>query len=165
MRKYKECYLKCKSQKLDFVFFDAECFDNDGNSILDFDYKRTHKYSDATYSGIEILDLQFKSEGYRSSACLYLVRKDYLRKENLFFPPRIVHEDELFTFFLYLGAEKVGLINKSFFHRRVRPNSIMTSSFSERNVSGYLTVAQNLNSFIQFKASSKEKMLAIKHWQ
>lgn len=138
------CYLKCESQNLDFVFFDADCFTDSMEKDYTFNYQRTDKYEDKVYSGIEILRKQLEDNGYRSSACLSFIKREYLKKENLFFYPQTLHEDELFTFLLYLKARRVSLLKKTYFHRRVRANSIMTSSFSIRNVMGYLTVCREL---------------------
>ncbi|MBQ2857747.1 MAG: glycosyltransferase [Bacteroidaceae bacterium] len=154
------CYLKCKSQNLDFVFFDADCFTDSMEKDYTFNYQRTDKYEDKVYSGIEILRKQLEDNGYRSSACLSFIKKEYLKKENLFFYPQTLHEDELFTFLLYLKARRVSLLKKTFFHRRVRANSIMTSSFSIRNVMGYLTVCRELYKESQiYNNKKKEKAL------
>ena len=154
------CYLKCESQNLDFVFFDADCFTDSMEKDYTFNYQRTDKYEDKVYSGIEILRKQLEDNGYRSSACLSFIKKEYLKKENLFFYPQTLHEDELFTFLLYLKARRVSLLKKTFFHRRVRANSIMTSSFSIRNVMGYLTVCRELYKESQiYNNKKKEKAL------
>ena len=159
-----ECYLKSKLQNLDFIFFDAVWFTDDNNIVeFTFNYERTNKYKDKTYVGIDILDKQLKTKGYRSSACLSFINREFLLKENLFFYPKILHEDELFTFLLYLKAKKVGFINKSFFHRRVRSSSIMTNSYSIKNVNGYLSVIQELFKYYKFNPNKFEKTLLLNH--
>ena len=159
-----ECYIKSKLQNLDFLFFDAICFTDD-NSVIDlsFNYERTNKYEDKVYIGINILEEQLKTKGYRSSACLSFIKRDFLLKENLFFYPKILHEDELFTFLLYLKAKNVGLINEKYFHRRVRLNSIMTNSYSIKNVNGYLSVLQELFKYYKFNFNEVEKRLLLNH--
>lgn len=154
------CYQKCQSEDLDFLFFDADCFTDSLEKDHTFDYYRTSKYDDKTFSGIEILKKQLETQGYRSSACLSFIKKEYLKKENLFFYPQIVHEDELFTFLLYLKAKRVGLLKRTFFHRRVRVNSIMTSSFGMRNAMGYLTVCRELKKYSsQYQTNKRESDL------
>ena len=54
------CYLKCESQNLDFVFFDADCFTDSMEKDYTFNYQRTDKYEDKVYSGIEILRKQLE---------------------------------------------------------------------------------------------------------
>lgn len=156
------CYQKCQSEDLDFLFFDADCFRDSLEKDHTFDYYRTSKYDDKTFSGIEILKKQIETQGYRSSACLSFIKKEYLKKENLFFYPQIVHEDELFTFLLYLKAKRVGLLKRTFFHRRVRVNSIMTSSFDMRNAMGYITVCRELKSLYQQSALLYTEKILIK---
>src|SRR5699024_8020973 len=68
----------------------------------------------------------------------------FLKKIKLAFYPGIIHEDELFTFQLYAYAERIGLIAQSYFKRRVRGNSTMTSKFSTLNIDGYYRVAMEL---------------------
>lgn len=156
----KKCYQKCQLQNLDFLFFDADCFtDNHEKSNISY-YQRTNKYENKTFSGLEILDIQQKTNGYCSSACLSFIKKEYLKKNNLFFYPQILHEDELFTYLLYLKAERVGLIPRTFFHRRIRENSIMTRTFGFRNAMGYITVCRELNKLQrEYTTSTKEKEL------
>jgi hypothetical protein len=48
---------------------------------------------------------------------------------------------------LYMLAKRVESISKDYYHRRLRPESIMTSSFSMKNVDGYLTVFNELTKF------------------
>ena len=155
-----KCYQKCQLQNLDFLFFDADCFtDTHEKSNISY-YQRTYKYENKTYSGLEILDKQQKTNGYCSSACLSFIKREYLKTNNLFFYPQILHEDELFTFLLYLKAERVGLIPQTFFHRRIRENSIMTRSFGLRNAMGYITVCRELYKLQrEYTTSAQEKRL------
>ena len=153
-----ECYHKCQSQELDFLFFDADVFSDDNISIGTTTYNRTDKFIDKTYTGIELLKQQFANDSYSASVCLTFIKKKYLDSINLYFYPRIIHEDELFALLLYLKAKKIGLINKIYFHRRVRPNSTMTTTFSTKNVIGYLTVCRELKHILsQYDISSNEK--------
>lgn len=138
------CYHKCKQNQLDFIFFDADVFTDDEISTSNFNYIRSDKYEDITYSGINILEKQLSSGGYRSSSCLNFINRKFLNDIQLYFYPKIVHEDELFTFILYLRARRVGLYKKTFFHRRIRKDSIMTTTFGDKNIIGYLTVCREL---------------------
>ena len=139
-----ECYNKCKSQQLDFLFFDADVFSDENISLGTTTYNRTSKFIDQVYNGSDLLTQQMASDSYSASVCLTFISKKYLDSINLFFYPRIIHEDELFALILYLKAKRIGLINKVYFHRRVRPNSTMTTTFGSKNVIGYLTVCKEL---------------------
>lgn len=149
------CYNKCKLNNLDFIFFDADVFTDDEISTSNFNYIRSDKYEDITYSGINILEKQLSSGGYRSSSCLNFINRDYLNDIQLFFYPKILHEDELFTFILYLKARRVGLYKRVFFHRRIRKDSIMTSTYGDQRTLGYLTVCRELHHYLQQYGNSK----------
>lgn len=138
-----ECYEKCKAHDLDFVFFDADVF---GESVgtLNLNYHRTHLINAETCTGISMLEHFFEVGGYQPSACLSFIRSSFLKRIGLSFYPGIIHEDELFTFLLYLNAYRVGYINKACFKRRLRPNSIMVNKFSPKSIEGYITVISEL---------------------
>ncbi len=140
------CYEKCRTEALDFVFFDADTFGVD-NPGAQFDYHRAGAVEDKVYPGEELLETLIGLRKYKASACLSFIRTDFLRRQGLLFYPGILHEDELFTAILYLSAERVGRIDRAFFKRRFRENSIMTTAYGSRNVKGYLTVARELRRF------------------
>lgn len=140
-----KCYQKCKNDDLDLVFFDAEIFGALlAKNGLPRDYTRAHLIGDAVYSGCEVLQKLLEIRGYSASPCLYLIKYAYLKRIKLSFYPGIIHEDELFTFKLFLCASRIGLINRPYFKRRIRNNSTMTTDFSRQNIHGYYTVVQEL---------------------
>lgn len=144
------CYQKCEAEQLDFVFFDAENFcEETMENIPGMTYSHTKELEDKIYEGRNVLDIQIKKYQFTPSACLNFIRRSFLQKHMLKFYPHILHEDQLFTSLLYLQAQNVGLIKRNFFHRRMRPNSIMTSRFAWKNISSYLTVVHELNKFGQ----------------
>jgi hypothetical protein len=146
-----ECYDKCRSEDLDFVFFDADVF---GKAVanLNLNYYRTHLIEAEVESGISRLEFFFAHGGYYSSPCLHFIRRSYLEKTKLSFYPNILHEDELFTFLLYVDAERVGFLGRAYFKRRLRDNSIMVSEFSRKNLDGYLTVLHELMEFKKIRS-------------
>ncbi len=139
------CYRKCEEEQLDFVFFDAETL-VDGNieNAPALSYKHTHKLEDKVYTGLEAFHIQLRNNEFTPSPCLSFIRRSFLQEYHIRFYPGIIHEDQLFTVTLYLQAGRVGRIPHSFFHRRIRENSIMTRRFSFKNVEGYLTVTQEI---------------------
>lgn len=141
------CYEKCEKKTLDMLFFDAEAFGADTAFCPWFDYHRAAAYEDRVYRGRKLLGAMLGRQKYIASACLYLIRRDFLSTYGLAFYPRIFHEDELFTTQVFLCAERVGRIDRAFFKRRLRPDSIMGRRFSERNLAGYMTVFAELTRF------------------
>ncbi|MGH2645432.1 MAG: glycosyltransferase [Chitinophagaceae bacterium] len=149
------CYDICNERNLDFSFFDAEVFGKTQNNFK-VDYLRHHLIKEDIYSGPELLKTLLNSGTYRASPCLNFIRSSYLKKIGLSFYPGIIHEDELFTFFLYINAERVSFINKPFFKRRLRDNSTMSTNFSRKNLNGYFIVS---NELIKVKYQLPDKRL------
>lgn len=144
------CVDLCDRDNLDFAYFNAVSFhDNDG-SVIDgiqwLDYHRT--FGDhSIMTGAETLLRMVKAGKYHSSACMSMYRRTFLTKNCIRFREGIIHEDELFSAIVYFNAEKVEGIDREFYHRRVRNESIMTRTFSKRNVDGYLTVTHDMRRF------------------
>lgn len=137
-----ECYQKSKSCNLDFLIFDAEVFG--APNRLNLKYKRGHLIEDNVYNGRILLEIILNARAWTASACLSFIDLSFLKRTGLTFYPKILHEDELFTFYLFLSAHRIGRINKAFFKRRLRPDSIMGNKLSRADITGYFTVAREI---------------------
>lgn len=153
------CYERCQSDRLDFVFFDAESFGAAASDAAWFDYRRAKYFGTEVCDGTALLRRMLALHCYRASACLSFIRTAYLRGLGLRFYPGILHEDELFTPQLYLGASRAGGIERSFFKRRVHGNSIMGRGFSRRNLEGYTTVLRELNRFAAQRDACQRQLI------
>lgn len=142
-----QCYQKCISEQLDFVFFDAESFCEEDTLLRNYQYQRNLQIEDKAWNGIEQLKIQDATGNYRTSACLSFIRLSFLRKNNIQFYPHILHEDELYTALIYLKSTRVNYIKRTFFKRRIRKDSITTRRFSIKNIQGYFTVANELKNY------------------
>jgi len=140
------CYNKCVENNLDFVFFDASILQTGGQINIGLNYSRTKATNEEQiYNGQEVLNTLLSQHVYSASPCLSVIRADFLKEISLEFFPGIIHEDELFTFQLYLRAQCVMSIHRAFFIRRIRQNSTMTQMFQWKNMRGYLTVAEEIS--------------------
>ncbi len=147
-----QCYDLCRRERLDFVFFEGTTFGNDTSiGTLAVQYTPTRGLAQRTYTGCEAMNEQLAQYHYTPSVCLNFIHRSFLKAHKLSFHPGIVHEDQLFTAQLYLLAQRTGFINRPFFRRRLRADSLMTNPFAWRNVEGYLTVAQELLRFAERK--------------
>ena len=144
---------------LDFVFFDAESFGTTASDAAWFDYRRAKYFGTEVCDGTDLLRRMLALHCYRASACLSFIRTTYLRGLGLRFYPGILHEDELFTPQLYLGASRAGGIERSFFKRRVHGDSIMGRGFSRRNLEGYTTVLRELNRFAAQRDACQRQLI------
>lgn len=153
------CYAQCEADGLDFVFFDAESFGARASDAAWFDYRRAKYFGTEVYDGSDLLRRMLALHCYRASACLNFTRTSYLRGLGLRFYPRILHEDELFTPQLYLGAMRAGGIERAFFRRRVREDSIMGCGFSQRNLDGYMTVLRELKRYAAGRDACRRRIV------
>jgi len=160
------CYKKSVAENLDFLFFDGISFYHDGvMTSFSRSYERTQHLIDRVYTGKDILVELNKHNGYSSSVCLSFIRLEYLKTIDLEFYPGIWYEDLLFTIILYLSAQRVGFINHSFFQRRIRSNSIMNSSISQKSINYRLVVCNEIILQKQnFTNSESKKLLNLQVW-
>lgn len=139
------CYAKMKSGKYDFLIFDGVSF-SDGEIKAGFNatYQRTQLMTKDEYNGTELVNLLIQKKKYSCSICLCLVRRSFIDDLSLRFYPGVLYEDVLYTIQLYLSAKSVTFIPRTFFHRRVRENSTMTSKVSAKNIDYRVTVGNEL---------------------
>lgn len=142
----KLCYNLCEKGEYDFVTFDYDIYNPD-NTITDGILKcnRTNcLFPNVCYDGIESINLQLAKISYTVLVQVLFINSSFLHSIKLGFKAGIIHEDQIFTTLLYLNAKRMAYMPLKLFHRRVRPNSTMTTSFSWKNVTGYLTVTDEL---------------------
>ena len=134
-------YDQAKSMDLDELFFGAIPFcdscssENDYNKYVNY-YKRKSDYS-GVWKGTALFSSFVENDDFKPSACLQLLKRNFLEKNNITFLEGILHEDNLFTMQCLLKAEKAGFINLDLYCRRIHDNSIMTQRKGMRNVYGY----------------------------
>lgn len=90
-----------------------------------------------TCKGLELLSQLQQQSDYSHSACLQIIRRQFLIENEIKFPEGIMHEDNLFSFKVIFSAERAFCINDIYFHRRVHEASLMTTATSHKNLLGY----------------------------
>lgn len=141
-----ELYHFAEQKGLEMILFDATTMYEEGVAKQHIpSYFRSSLPSQKLFSGKEFLKILLSSGEYRASVPLYFIKRELLQRLSLKFYVGIIHEDELFTPQLLYNASKVSHINRAYYLRRVRPNSTITTPFSNRNIEGYLTVIKELN--------------------
>ncbi len=78
-------------------------------------------------TGVELFDFLQRNGSYSSCVVLLCIKKTLIDENSLYFFPHIIHEDHLFTFYLYMCARCCGIISREFYNYRIRENSIMTN--------------------------------------
>lgn len=118
---------KAEQEKADVVFFDASVFfDGCEPDPKVYQYHRSREYTSKPGRAmlLELLD----TDEYRTAVPLMLFRREYMVQHGLHFREGILHEDELFTFYVYHRNGQIAHCHEEFYARRMRPASIMTGA-------------------------------------
>ncbi len=139
------CYNKMQGNEYDFIVFDGLSFSEVGvKAGFNASYQRTRLFKQDVYSGKSIINVLIDEKSYSCSVCLCFIRKDFLLQNKLSFHPGVLYEDVLYAAKMYLSAKQVSFVPRTFFHRRVRENSTMTSKVTPLNIGYRFTVANEL---------------------
>lgn len=154
-------YQKAEAEALEQLFFDAEVFfENEeirgkNSNYIEY-YKRKNNYPE-TVSGKEMFCKLQSNWDFKPSACMQILRRDFLMKNNLHFCEDIVHEDEVFTLECITLAKRVAYINQPYYMRRVRGDSIMTTEQKKKHIYGYYYGVMLLIDFAQKHITINDK--------
>jgi len=132
-----EVLLRKASQiSYDAIYFDAESFGLK-------EYCKTSNYHRAIFepeidgiSGKSFFDETYPN-GYFASPCLCLYKKAIIDKYNIRFPEGVFYEDEYFSFVFIQSAQSVCYKRESFYKRRYREGSTVTSKSNYEKFTDY----------------------------
>ena len=139
----------CSNDDLDAVFFNARMqYDTHDlvSTNLESYFERTGPASVVT--GFEMLAQTSANGSFRSSACMYAVRRSILEEQGLRFYPGIIHEDHLFTMKLFAHLKRCRFLAEPLYVRRMRHGSTMTKMRGMRNVIGLYRVSCELERYL-----------------
>ena len=152
----KICVTSIENENADFLFFDAQSFEDSGKKFnISQNYIRKECYG--TTNGMEMLGKLFENKDFHSSVPLLFLKRNFLKKEDFNFLEGVLYEDVLFAYQIFCKAERATHVNKPIYFRRYRENSIMTSHKTIHHFRSMVTVFYELVSFsiAEFKDLSK----------
>ena len=118
-------------ENTNMVFHADYTANSQGTSIVRFTFFNTEDEEDAVSFYLKAST----SLGVQSpSVPVQLTKSTFLKDNSLSFYEEFIHEDELFVFECLLLASKAGYINKSFYYRRVRQNSVMDLQHTDKMI-------------------------------
>lgn len=125
----KNCFDNAEEYNLDILMFKLINYDEDRKKFFKTSYysmDHMDKYIDKI---LTVNDL-FNSEIFRlpNSACNKLYKKSFLIENNITFPEGLIHEDNPFYFETILNSNKFIILDKYYYNRRIRSNSITQKS-------------------------------------
>lgn len=110
----------------------------------------------------EVVLTLFKVSNYYSSPTIKIFCKKFYVREKLSFHEKIINEDEEWTPRLLLSSSKIRIYKDSFYGRRIREGSIMTSDASNhclKRIRDMVIIAMNMINY----TSSKCHNIELKH--
>lgn len=139
-------YSEAKHNELDQLFFSAKPFYDDAtdlhSNLIQY-YNRKTVYN-GVMSGRQMFIRMSKFEDFKPSACLQIIRKDFLTENNIRFINGLVYEDNPFTILCLFRAQKVKYANIKLYNRRLRADSIMLSSQGVKSAYDYFRLIKNI---------------------
>lgn len=121
----KEAYTEAKENNTDITMFQMTNYNNDTREYHENDWSNLNQLDDSFYNCVfdssRTRDFLFKLP---VSACQKIYRRKFLEDINAKFPDRIYFEDNPFFYYVWLKAERISLIKKHLYVRRVHSDSI-----------------------------------------
>ena len=135
-----QLFNKAEEEDLDGIFFDSRAVFEDEKLAKRYASYPSERYG--TYPAEPVKGAALFAEFIRQREwTCYIQRqfwkREFLIEEEIDFPVRVEHEDEVFAFKAILAAERVIYWRKPFFIRRYREESVMTSPPMPKNFYGY----------------------------
>ena len=133
-------YRKAEEEKLDGIFFDSQAvFESEAlaKRYASYPAGRRGEYPDGPVSGMVLFEKFIEQQEWTCYVQRQFWNRAFLIREGIRNPVRVEHEDEVFAFQAILAAERVRYWKKSFFIRRYRGDSVMTSPPAPKNFYGY----------------------------
>jgi len=154
-------YCESKADNLDQLFFSAVSFFKNENLESRFDaysdyYTRKYDYS-GIMTGRKLFCKMSEHAEFKPSACLQLIRREFLEQSGIYFLEGVVFEDNLFTIQCLAFSQKVRYANICLYFRRVRDDSIVTSASGLKYSYSYYRILKEIKKFINEESLYKDR--------
>lgn len=151
-------YEEAKSKDLDMLLYDAETvWEIENEESVGENYYIRENICENVLTGEEMFCKLLKKKKFLAPAWLYLIKRDFLIKTDMFFYEGILHEDELFTPIVLTKAKRVEHKNWLIYKRCVREDSITTGDNLLKRMKSLEIVIQEL---VQYSKQVKSKQCA-----
>lgn len=161
-----ELYQQAEKEELDLLCFDGRTLVEEDVETLISEQKRSYYTRKNAYpevcSGSEMFEKMINENEFRASVALQFVKREHLIRNNICFHEGIIHEDNPYSVLVMVLARRAGYVNKPYFIRRYRSNSIMTTPEQFKNVYGYFTTYCDLwKKRAEYCSFTEEQKLAV----
>ena len=140
------CYKKAKEYDLDIVKFDTKVFEDKGCKVNDFN--ESYKFIESEcIKGEDFLKKYFTTGDYNKLDISNLYKRDFIIQNNLFFCEGILDENKLYSFRLFLLANRVLYIPKKLCFKRIRDNYIKISDNCKKRLEDTEAILKEMYKF------------------
>lgn len=136
----KTLYTCAETNCAEIVYFNMEIF-YDLNT--DCNHKE-HKVEEleGMYTGKDFFCQSLKAKTLGCEAWRQFIRKDFLEQKGICFYEGILHEDNLFSFYTMMKADRLYYLKKDLYRYRQRENSIMRTKDKKRAQSMFVVLSE-----------------------
>lgn len=132
-------------EKSDLVFCEAQAINELNNNKLNGYYEYREKYlPDEAYA---IMMKMIDRKEFHVAIWMLLLDKRIITDNNLRFKEGIILEDVIIAYQFYCLAHRAAHVRQKLYNRRYRPNSVMTSTKTEKNYISAATVYREVAKF------------------
>lgn len=150
-----------EEKKLDLILFSCKTI-YDGiertNEMDNYKRDRNLKYN-KVLNGEDMMEELINNKSFLIPPYLYITKLELIKKNNIKFYEKIIHEDDLYTPRVILKSKKVEVLDNEFYVRRYRKSSTVTNEKGIKNYIGhsivfkeFIKVVQNYRNNKVFKA-------------
>jgi len=134
-------FREAENKKVDIVYFDHALFYDSSLASSTLPKTRCKDY-EGIFSGKEFFCMTMKEGDYTCVVWGQLFRRIFLQENNLTFLPGILHEDQLFSFYAAMKADRVCALKKTLYFYRQREGSIMQTKNCKRAQSMFVILCE-----------------------
>ena len=134
-------YTKAVKYKTDLINFAGTCFNDIDNKVIKNDYY-TIFYCDKNKHFLNKKEIDELYVKIPTSCCRMFYKKEFIIKNNIFFPINLRYEDNYFIKKSLLFANTMGIENKSLYFRRMHNNQLTHNI--EANFNDYIEVMKKI---------------------
>lgn len=154
-------YNRACQDQLDMLFFDGETVYASEKlrealpNYVDL-YRTKIRHLPACMPGEELFVRLVRGASYRASACMYLLRREFLLTQGYTFVPGVYYEDNVFTLQCLLSAPRTGIDPTPYYRRSLREDSIVTVRKNYRHARSYYICQNTIQSFLLSRQFAQE---------
>ena len=98
-----------------------------------------------------------KSNLQKCVAQKFIIRRDFLKANNITFYPNILHEDDLFVRILMYLTKSVYVLNLPLYNKRQKREGSITNSSNAKNANDLIIIHQKLMEFMDSNVDDEDK--------